>query len=537
MSHETQGSSPVLSFECRDASGAEIFPADALGAIADYPEILDSMHKDPDLAREIVLSELAFATHHLTGSYNLAMAIRNPRKGHWVGGQQRVQNFLPANMHWLTAQEHARAGVTHETTEFWRHRLNQFIGVKSAIDDLLKPERTFYAWRLKKTGQVTEEDFRMIGAGEARIGGFFRRLRRSSKLDDSPEVFEQVQGAVETCRHAMLLENHCRAASILNSCVVFGDRNIVKEAAGLMKKLQDISCDQTTDVAQKLALQQRIFSNITQLASRIDYNQADPPHNRSFVQQLENVQVTWHDNAERAALMTIIMQGREYRLAQAKPTGILGDEVALEVKSLDEDASEPQILSDTVVRLELPVEEKSEPEHRSAFEAELEELAREITFPQPAMLSGKEIRNRSLDEARAALIKGECDEESSLVIAGRTSQEAAALISRIEFFESFMRAGESIDPARMRLSDAVHSSAEAAKKLDAILQNASETLSPAEFEELASNAPSIQAIKETMDEVRADWGTVMYIVRKYWPNGPKTAKKLKQLLYAKTYAQ
>ena len=162
----------------------------------------------------------------------------------------------------------------------------------------------------------------------------------------------------------------------------------------------------------------------------------------------------------------------------------------------------------------------------------MRELVSGIGFKAFSLLPTKELKRRKLDEARAALVKGEKDGDGNQIFGGLSKPESQLYISAIEFLSSFIPASGDVEEAKKTLEIAKTESAEYAARFKELLEEARGPLTSRELSSLVNAMPDIKPIGELVDYIRNDWNTAVFVIRSYWPDGKEKAEQLRELLFS-----
>ena len=513
MSAERKAS-PILpeALICVDYDNKELFPAELLVRAASLPTLLDN---------ELGYSGKETVEHvediRVTAS-NLATSHINVQCFHEVGGTEfiRQRRIVCSNL----------AKRVERSTQ--PSLLPNYGQIKDAVRSLTPAETDYYIDLSRQRRQLTPQDH-MKAAAARQVPILRRVISGSPRLqENTPENLKEYREIAEAFNSYLLLELQMVSAQALLTSTVTDDKRDLRSAIGLHRRLKNLACDRNMTSAQKIEAHNDIYGAVSLLASATAeqlHAQGQARLAEYTTKALSALQYLCPEYSEVACVTNYIVEGRQLRLQ-----GDTAPVAVAEQPKQQEEPAEPETVA--VVEQAPPESPKpKEPDYKKVYAKRFQALLETIQCRQPELLPAKEIKRRGLDQARAALVRGEKDDDGVEVVSGCSKTEAQRLISNIEFFRDFIAECGDMDTAKSRLEQSAADVSGVLKGLGSFFEEAGSKLDGAALSGLRANTPNIRSIEELATEMKENWGTVSWFVHRYWPGGQKTTRQLHQLIF------
>ncbi|HVV67201.1 MAG TPA: hypothetical protein VHB72_04000 [Candidatus Saccharimonadales bacterium] len=487
-----------------------IFPADGLARILELPERLSPWFKTADTEKIINIhtNNLGVMISQLTTAYNRTNHVKRPRAHHT----------------WFDEQAIARQDILNDVASRGGTYTDGVGSVRIAMRAQCAGEYAYLSYATRSGDDIDDETLESAGSMTKTMKPLFGVMRRimrggSLPLEDTPEGLAELEENVDAYRTLLLFENHVHASMVLETCLALGSKKDVKVTLNMYKKMQDIARNEYMNSEEKLEAQAKVIATIGQIADSVGFGQIKPPVSDYMRRQVDNMNKLAASNAHELDIFSLVIRGRHHRLGkqqketaegQEHPSALLAGEVSLQTSA--------------------PAEESAPAPN---YSEQLDEMLGKLDLRQPVVLGGKEIRRRQLDAARAMFIRGAADGDGKEIVAGRSAYDTQRLLSDIEFVLSFIPSNGNLSIAQKELKAAAEDSAKASHEMHSLLAKAREDLCTADLMELTKRAPTIREIGSVLEQLRADWPAISYVIDQAWPAGrkPTTHMQLEELLF------
>ncbi len=519
MSAEILDSPAAESFRCHDGSGKELFPVEQMVAAAGLARLLAPELKRP-LRKEGMLNEdVSDLSRILETAHCSTMALQHYGGYQAVREQRRIQENVQARVEFGKAQ-----------------LVRDFLDLRDATYRTA-PNEIEYFKRIVIAEEREPGELDYARAGLYSQSPIVDVVRGSSAMlqENTPDNLEDLTNIADSFDALMFLEGQALSAQLIDVCLAFGSHRDLRTTVSMSKKLANLAVDSDKELPEKVINQQEVADSMVDITKAIAGRSVESRDSSVVMQYIDEITGAAHElthgHVQTSSVLHHVINSRAFRLNGG--TRIILPSVRAEEETAS--AAADQTLQEEIIPQPAPPTrpepKEQKPDFFSQYASKFHDLLNKINCRQPVLLTAKEIKRRSLDEARAILVRGERDDSGAPIINGRSKSDAQSFISNIEFLCSFITEAGDIERARKKLDEAVSESSSASSKISSFFEEAGEKLDRKSLSHLQNRVPALQPIENIITDILNEWDAVSWLVWEHWPDGPKTSQQLRKLLF------
>ena len=513
MSGEVRGGMEPARIECLDGDGSEIIPAGTIALALECPRLLKPELGSVDSPVRPFAERLRGGTRAIEIIYKAAYYGRVQNADN-EGVQQWVDTMVAATD---DLRQHGGEGLGDLTQAMFR----------------LSPEEfAFLSRMLEETrGNLIEEDFVAAGELSPTLDSRNSRVRRTfdglpgqhSRLrENTRKNLQELVHVQEAYTSLTFIQGHELLVAAIGQGVI--DRMTPQhrqQSYDLLEELKAIANDEAGTPIDQLGAQIALWRKVRRFANGVGSTDPEIGIRTYGVPYPEAVDYLWESARElghSANTLNMAIYGRAFRLNGNT--------------HLPNDATVAEFFGFPSLRREPTADHgQNEVSGHEQYTDRVRNYLAHISIEQPGTLSAKEVKQRQLDGARAALVRGEHDSGGTEVVKGRSKREALEYVSDVEFLLDFINRTSSLSAAKQQLEQAISDAHQTTRLIDALINDPGGERNVRLLESLGVEVPEVKSIEDLAETVKEDWTTAEYLIRNYWSEGPQKAAQLRQLLF------